>query len=148
MSTSPRSLTRRQALSSAAALCGIAALAAGISPAQAAGPASPSAETLPDGRVKVPLSQLDTVGDVVVVEVRGQRVAAVRVSRSALRALVLSCTHQGAAVNPQGKGFACSATGAGHGSLFRRNGTVSRGPAGSPLRRLPTEKRGGFLLIG
>ncbi len=143
-SSGARPLTRREALGSAAALCGLAVLASGLTQGQAQARTLPSAETLPDGRVKVPLSDLSQVGDVVVIDVRGERTAVVRVSRSTFRALILVCTHQGAAVNPSGKGFACP----GHGSRFRRNGSVERGPAQEPLERLPLRKDGRFVIVG
>ena len=143
-----RHLTRREALGSAAALCGLAVLASGLTQGQAHARVLPSAETLPDGRVKVPLAELSRVGAVVVIDVRGERTAVVRVSRSTYRALVLVCTHQGAPVNPSGKGFACSDASQGHRSRFRRNGSVESGPAYGPLERLPLRKDGTSLIVG
>ena len=53
-------------------------------------------------------------------------------------------THAGAGAGPSGKGFACPA----HGSRFRRNGSVERGPAQEPLERLPLRKDGRFVIVG
>jgi cytochrome b6-f complex iron-sulfur subunit len=50
-------------------------------------------------------------------------------------ALSLTCPHLGCQVNPQEDGFACPC----HGSQFKSNGALLRGPAGESLKSLRVE---------
>jgi cytochrome b6-f complex iron-sulfur subunit len=56
-----------------------------------------------------------------------------------------TCTHQGSTVvyDPSSKGFYCPA----HGSRFAQNGSVTQGPAGSPLTRYNTTLNGTSLRV-
>ena len=88
---------------------------------------------LPDGTVQVAVkkvSGLKNVGGAVVLgNVKGVPAAVVRTSADAYTALDLRCTHQGVPVNQGGAGWSCPA----HGSQFKVNGDVVRGPAEANL---------------
>lgn len=54
------------------------------------------------------------------------------------------CTHQGCTVGVEGRNLVCPC----HGSTYRRDGRVVRGPAPRPLTRLPARlTEGGVLVI-
>lgn len=59
-----------------------------------------------------------------------------------LYAMTVTCTHQGCDVAPSGSGAAARLECPCHGSEFDRNGTVIRGPAGSPLAHFAVELDG------
>ena len=65
----------------------------------------------------------------------------VRTSTGAFIAVSQACTHAGATVQFDGTQFVCPA----HGSIFRLDGSVARGPAGSPLARYNTSLNGHLL---
>ena len=56
-------------------------------------------------------------------------------TREGFTALSLTCTHLGCTVEPWENGYQCPC----HGSRYDANGTVQRGPARLPLRRLRVE---------
>lgn len=56
--------------------------------------------------------------------------------KDGLRAVSLSCTHLGCAIEERNFGFECPC----HSSRFDPNGNVLRGPAASDLRKLRVEK--------
>ena len=139
-------LTRREALRAGAGLCGVALLAAGLSQAAAA-PAGAATQAR-SGQVRIRISdypELKRIGGAAVIpSVRGIPAAVVRTGRSAYIALDLRCTHQGTPVRLSGSAWACPS----HGSQFATDGAVTRGPAGSPLRRLPVRRKRGILIVG
>ena len=112
---------------------GLAVVVAGASTAQAAPAPSSAVTTLSDGRVRVRLGKVPSlrqVGGVATIGiVRGVPTAVVRVSNTRYRAIDLRCTHQGVPVNQGGPGWSCPA----HGSQFKANGDVVRGPAEANL---------------
>lgn len=140
-----RMLTRREALRTTAALCGVALLGAGVSQAAAS---SAAVQPTRSGQVRVRISAypaLARVGGIAVIpDVRGIPAAVVRLTRKRFIALDLRCTHQGYEVVPGGPGFSCPL----HGSQFDPDGDVARGPAGSPLRRFRVRRKRGTLVIG
>jgi cytochrome b6-f complex iron-sulfur subunit len=54
-----------------------------------------------------------------------------------------ACTHAGVAVQFNGSEFVCPA----HGSIFRTDGSVARGPAGTPLARYNISLNGNSLRV-
>lgn len=130
-------LTRRQALATAAALCGLGAIA-GASTAQAA----PASRTL---RVRLSAyPALSKVGGVAVVSNLGTiPVAVVRIGTTRYLAFNRRCPHAGATVIPQGSGFFCPA----HGSVFTKTGTRVSGPTPTGLIPLKARLSRGILTI-
>ena len=145
-----RSLTRRDALRGAAALCGLTLLSLGITEAQAASPAQPGITTLPDGRVQVTPSQvaaLKKVGGVVALgSVKGTPGALRRTGRNTYVAVSLRCPHAGVLTTPQSTGFVCNPPG--HGSRFNESGVVTQGPATSNLPKLPVTRSASNIIVG
>jgi len=143
-----RSLTRRDALRGAAALCGLSLLSLGISEAQAATPAQTGVTLLPDGRVQVTPSRvaaLKKVGGVISLPpVKGIPAALRRTGRNTYVAVSLRCPHAGAMTTPQPTGFFCSS----HGSRFNQSGVVTQGPATSNLPKLPVTRSGSNIIVG
>lgn len=76
--------------------------------------------------------KLNTVGDGVVVDAGGNRIAVIRTTDTTAVALSAACTHQGCTVEiEQGTPpIYCPC----HGSEFSLSGAVVHGPASSPLR--------------
>jgi len=142
-----RSLTRRDALRGAAALCGLTLLSLGISEAQAAAPGKTGVR-LPDGRVKIRPSKIPALANVggftAILPVKGTPAAVRRTRTNTYRAVSLVCPHAGSLVKPQASGFTCSA----HGSRFNMSGTLINGPATSGLTRLKVVRSGKDLIIG
>jgi cytochrome b6-f complex iron-sulfur subunit len=66
-----------------------------------------------------------------------------RTSSGSYVAVSQTCTHAGATVQFDGTQFVCPA----HGSTFRTDGSVSRGPAGSSLARYNTSLNGNALRV-
>jgi cytochrome b6-f complex iron-sulfur subunit len=71
-----------------------------------------------------------------------QRCAVVR-KGDAVLALDLTCPHLGCTVNATAEGFACPC----HGSRFKSDGEVVKGPATQAMKRLEVEQRDGVLSI-
>lgn len=70
-------------------------------------------------------------------------VAVYRNSDGGHRAFLMRCTHQGTQLKAGEAELVCPA----HGSTFSTDGSVSEGPAASPLRSLPVTIDGDRLLI-
>jgi cytochrome b6-f complex iron-sulfur subunit len=66
-----------------------------------------------------------------------------RTSTGSFVAVSQTCTHQGTTVQFDGSQFVCPA----HGSIFKTDGSVARGPAGSPLARYNTSLNGNSLRV-
>ncbi len=68
-----------------------------------------------------------------------------RLTNSSYVALSQTCTHQGATVvyDVNSNTFFCPS----HGSIFGTDGSVIRGPAGSPLARYATSLNGNLLTV-
>ena len=143
-----RGLTRRDALRSAAALCGVGLLAAGAAQAEAASPAAAGISLLPDGRVKVSPAKVPALkrigGKVVLPNIKGAPAALVRTGQSSYVALNLRCPHAGATVSPTSTGFTCPS----HGSRFAPDGDVTQGPAARDLAPLRVTRSGRDLIVG
>lgn len=61
------------------------------------------------------------------------------------RAFVAICTHSGCNISGvEGDEIVCNC----HGSRFRLDGTVAKGPAKRPLKTRPIEARGTDLVVG
>ena len=71
-----------------------------------------------------------------------QRCAVVRAGGT-VKALDLKCPHLGCTVNATADGFACPC----HGSRFKSNGEVARGPAPRGMSELAVEERDGVLRV-
>jgi len=88
----------------------------------------------PGGPITIQIADfpaLATVGQPVRV---GDRRAAVRVGTNTFIALSMICTHQQTTTNVSGTGFFCP----NHGSRFSSDGSVTQGPATTPLVQLTT----------
>lgn len=77
------------------------------------------------------------VGDASVVVVRDPA------NKAKLIAVNTKCTHAGCAVEWKNKGFACPC----HGSQFKSNGSVAKGPATKPLANFPVKQEGQSVLV-
>jgi Rieske Fe-S protein len=136
--TDSNGLTRRQALTAAAALCGFGAVAL-----------SSGAVAQASGTLRVQLSQFPALkrvgGAAVVGSLNGVQVGVVRTGRSKYVALDLRCPHAGVTVTPRQGGFICLPPG--HGSQFDLDGDKVSGLTPSGLRRLKSRLSGGFLTI-
>jgi cytochrome b6-f complex iron-sulfur subunit len=89
--------------------------------------------------VSVPEADVPAEGALVLPQ---HRLAVVREGGSFL-ALDLVCTHLGCTVKATEQGFACPC----HGSRFGSRGSVVKGPAPRPLRRLGLDRRDGIIRI-
>jgi Rieske Fe-S protein len=88
---------------------------------------------------------LNRVGGVVALgTVKGVPAAMVRTSSSTFVALDLRCTHAGVTVRQAGNEWRCPA----HGSVFKEDGAFVEGPAGAPLLKLQTRRRGNLITVG
>jgi Rieske Fe-S protein len=134
--TDRNGLTRRQALTAAAALCGFGAVAL-----------SSGAVAQASGTLRVQLSQFPALkrvgGAAVVGSLNGVQVAVVRTGRSKYVALDRSCPHAGGIVTQSGSQWVCPL----HGSRFDLDGDKVSGVTPSGLRRLKSRLSGGFLTI-
>ena len=134
--TDSNGLTRRQALTAAAALCGFGAVAL-----------SSGAVAQASGTLRVQLSQFPALkrvgGAAVVGSLNGVQVAVVRTGRSKYVALDRSCPHAGGIVTQSGSQWVCPR----HGSRFDLDGDKVSGVTPSGLRRLKSRLSGGFLTI-
>jgi Rieske Fe-S protein len=134
--TDSNGLTRRQALTAAAALCGFGAVAL-----------SSGAVAQASGTLRVQLSQFPALkrvgGAAVVGSLNGVQVAVVRTGRSKYVALDRSCPHAGGIVMQSGSQWVCPL----HGSRFDLDGDKVSGVTPSGLRRLKSSLSGGFLTI-
>ena len=129
-------LTRRQALSAAAALCGFGAItAASTGTAQAA------------RKLRVKLSDhaaLGRVGGMAVVgTLSGIPVGVVRTGTSTYVALDRRCPHAGGVVSPSGNAWVCPL----HFSRFDPDGDRISGAARTDLQRLKVSVKKGTLII-
>jgi Rieske Fe-S protein len=79
-------------------------------------------------------AMLATPGGSRLLTIDGKALIIGRVSQSELVALSSICTHQGCTVKFATSGISCPC----HGSRFALDGTVTRGPATSPLAEYPT----------
>jgi len=73
---------------------------------------------------------------------RKSRVAIVKKGDD-IYALSLVCTHLGCTVNLTTRELVCPC----HGSIFYPSGEVFKGPADRPLKRLPVEEHGEFIVV-
>lgn len=94
-----------------------------------------------DRRVRVPLTELDADG-AVVVEAGDTELVLVRDGDSYV-ALDLTCTHQGCALSKRREQLVCPC----HGSRFDLKGAVLRGPAAEPLRTYTAELDGDAVVV-
>jgi Rieske Fe-S protein len=124
------SVSRRSFLMGA---CTIATLGMGAALLTDDAEAATGVKRRKDGSVEVSVKKvaaLGTVGGVAVLgNVKGVPAAVVRTGTDTYTALDLRCTHQGVPVNQGGPGWSCPA----HGSQFKTNGDVVRGPAEANL---------------
>lgn len=97
----------------------------------------PKAAVLPSvsKRFKVTLPESFAEGDVFVPP--GHSVAILR-TKDGVEAISTVCTHLGCIVHPTSSGFECPC----HGSKFKMDGTVLKGPAPKALPRLAITKQG------
>jgi Rieske Fe-S protein len=89
---------------------------------------------------------LGQAGGAVKIAVKGQKrpVIAMRVSADEARALSSRCTHVGCEVDlPENGQMLCPC----HGSSFSLDGTVTHGPAGSPLKTFATRLDAGAATL-
>lgn len=83
-----------------------------------------------DKKISVPVSKFSEA-DTIIIRVKSLEfdVALVKVSAEKFNAFELKCTHASNALFYNGKAFKCPL----HGSLFAKDGQVTKGPAQSPL---------------
>ncbi len=110
-----------------------------LTPAEAAA----AVKVRADGKVDVRLASLRKNGAVVALpSLTG---ALVRVSPRKFVAYDLHCTHMGVPIDASGAHWVCPA----HGSMYDpKSGHVLRGPARSPLAKLPLRIKAGIATIG
>jgi nitrite reductase/ring-hydroxylating ferredoxin subunit len=99
-------------------------------------------------RVSLPLAdapELATVGGVKAARLGGRDLVLVRESAAAVKALDGRCTHQGCLVayDRSARLLACPC----HGSGFRLNGKVAKGPASSSLAAYPATLSGNVIFV-
>lgn len=96
-----------------------------------------------DGKVDVTLSVMKKNG--AVVRIPSLNAALVRVSATKFIAYSLVCRHQGGPVMAVGASWTCSL----HGAKYSpKDGSVQRGPATQPLKRLPVKVAKGIATVG
>jgi Rieske Fe-S protein len=97
-----------------------------------------------DRAISIPINALSD-GDVLVVRARGLEydIALRKQSDGSCLAFLLRCTHADNALALTGRGFKCSL----HGSTFDEMGSVTKGPASVPLRRLKVERIAENLIV-
>ena len=129
-------------------LCGLAVLTLGLIPENAI--AAIGVKVLANGKVEVTLSKnpaLKKVGGVVkFTNNQGIDIALVRTGKgsSAFRALNLACTHQGYPLRKAGSEWVCD----NHLAKFSISGAVTKGPAESPLQRIPVKATATIVTVG
>lgn len=114
-------LNRREFLAKSA----IAAAALAVIEGCGDGQIGPTAAKLVGGSITIKVADfpgLATVGTIV--DIGGQR-ALVRTSATTFRGLSMICTHEGCITEVTNNQFACPC----HGSIFRNDGSVLRGPS-------------------
>jgi len=103
------------------------------------------------GAVKIPLQdekyqQLRNVGAAIKIKIKGQRnpVIVIRKDENAVIAISSRCTHLGCEVDLPSNGMIdCSC----HGSQFKTDGTVVKGPADKKLERFKAEIKDMVLVV-
>ncbi len=81
-------------------------------------------------------SPLAAVGNAALVQYSNGALLVARTGQDSFTALTATCTHQGCTITGfQDQVYVCPC----HGSRFRTNGEVARGPAQVPLRAFPTQ---------
>ncbi len=134
-------------------LCGIAALSVGLTTAAMSENANAALKGVTQsaaGKIAVNLKlnpALAKVGGVLQIPLSdGSSVALVRTATGThgLKAINLSCTHQGVPVSQQGNEWVCPA----HGSQFGIDGHLIAGPARSALMKYPVTATATTVTIG
>ncbi len=154
-------MNRREFLASASGVCGLTLLGLGLSSTAVGATNSPQARTgskfgsqavgitrQKDGTVIVDTKKVKSLGKVGGVvslgSVKGVPSAMVRTATNSYVALDLRCTHAGVTVRQQGSEWRCPA----HGSVFKADGAFVSGPAGAPLMKVVTRKKGSLITVG
>ncbi len=92
------------------------------------------------------IAELGVPGGMIGVQARGEKpILVMRLEGSAFRAMSMKCTHLGCAVrwDNEEQQLRCPC----HGSRFKDDGTVVKGPAKRPLEQYPTQLAGTKLQI-
>jgi len=154
-------MNRREFLASAAGVCGLTMLGLGLTSSAVSangrsisqngrrfGAQAVGITRQKDGTVLVDtkkVKSLGRVGGVVALgSVKGVPAAMVRTATNSYVALDLRCTHAGVTVRQAGQEWRCPA----HGSVFKEDGAYVAGPAGAPLLKLVTRKKGSLITVG
>ena len=146
-SSTESGITRRGFLCSSLAVALAASSGLPLTAAEAA--SIPAAKGMKKSGSKISLSLkanpglAKSNGLVSVGKVQGYSVVLVRTANKELKALVLSCTHQGVALEYNGKVFGCPA----HGSVFNLDGSVKISPAQTPLPTCSLKVNGDIVTI-
>ncbi|WP_068159561.1 ubiquinol-cytochrome c reductase iron-sulfur subunit [Rhodococcus phenolicus] len=149
--TTPTSLPRRALLGGVGAVAATAVLTAcgssvgadsdgGAADGELA--AATTAPPGPDAEVVAGVADVP-VGGAVMID--GKRLVLSQPVAGDFRAFVAICTHSGCNISGvEGDEIVCNC----HGSRFRLDGTVAKGPAKRPLKTRPIEARGTDLVVG
>lgn len=128
--------------------CGVAALAFGPVLLGSEALAADGIVRKPNGQVVVTVRQVPGLakvgGSVNLGTVKGVPTGLVRTGARRYVAVDLRCTHQGVPVTMKGNQWFCPA----HGSRFTPAGGFVAGPAGAPLRTVPTKASGATVTVG
>lgn len=150
-----KAMSRRQFLGGSAGVCGAMLFALGIGGAASAATNSRGLKgqaagitKLKDGKLAVDTKKVKSLGKVGGVAplgtVRGVPAALVRTGASTYVALDLRRTHAGVTVSQAGNEWKCPA----HGSVFKLDGAFVAGPAGAPLLKVVTSRKGNVVTVG
>lgn len=143
-------MTRRGALGAGAAVAGAAALAAcgsgkSNSPLNSSSSSSSSSALAAGGQPLAKLADIAVGGAVSASLSDGSPIIVSRPTAASAACFSAKCTHMGCTVKPQGTLLQCPC----HGSQYNLStGAVLRGPAPSPLPRVPVHVTGGEVVTG
>lgn len=136
--------SRRDFLKTSCAVCGALIAADFLSSCKTAAEASGSTGyAVSNGVLTLPVSVVTPEGSVIEAQGLSRPLFVSKKEDGSYEALLLRCTHMNGKLNRTAEGFTCVL----HGSRFRFDGSVLKGPAKEPLMRYAVTQEGDKLLI-